>query len=151
MTNELANTLTSLLSVALSVVALYRTRKVDQISIRQGEIAASLAARELELIEREEKQRHQADLRVELTNRGEWAFVIVNQGNGTARELKFSLLDCQVQPFIDYDQFPLSLKPNARVKVSASIHSGCPEHYKVLLEWSEDDGAKRSEEFKVSM
>jgi hypothetical protein len=142
----------ALLSVIVAVVSLSRTRKVEAEQLKQGKVMADLAAKQIEQIEREESQKHRADLRVDLVKLGhESNFVICNRGNGTARSLTFELVECAVPPYIDVSILPLDLKPQTSVKISASIHLGCPDKYLVRIRWTEEGGSVRQEDFKTKL
>lgn len=144
---------TSILSVIIAAVSLIRTRRLAAEQIELERVTSELAAKQLQIIERDDQQRHRPAFYVDLTKLGnDHFFLIANRGDGSAFELNFELVDCSYSPLYadSVRMFPYAeLKSQARLTVPAAIHLGSPSSFNVRLFWKERDGTEKSEHFSV--
>ena len=147
---ELLYLLTTLLSVVVATVALLRTRRLDRIT-------AELAAKQLELLNRADRERNQATLVAELVREGQqkFAFYISNPGDAMAHDVNFELLDCEASPLVkgDYEQkIPApSIAPGGRIRLVAALHLSSPLTYQARVSWRNPDQTTASQEFFLAV
>lgn len=158
---EALTLLISVLAVAVSVVSLVRTRRVEAEQLRQGRSMANLAERQLERLEEQEQTSSRAHLSVELVPDGElvaggrnYAVVITNRSGNPARNVRFEFIDTPRSPLLrgDYEsKIPAPfLQRDGRIRLFASITHGKPLSYRARVLWQDPDGAERSEEVFLS-
>ena len=166
-TNEILTLCVSLISVVIAVISLIRSRKTaaDQLRLAEeqlrlsekqielDEIAASLAAKQIQQIEEEDHQKRQPLFHVDLTKLGKsYHFLIANRGAGTAFNVNVELVDCPDSPLVADDKLPArELRSNSRLKLLAAIHMGSPQTYVVRLTWDDSDGNHHTDDFHVSL
>lgn len=166
-TNEVLTLFVSLVSVVIAVTSLARARKTaaDQLRLAQehlrlsekqvelDEIAASLAAKQIQQIEEEYLQKRQPRFHVDLAKLGKsYHFLIANRGGGTAFNLNAEVVDCHDSPLVGGDKLPApELRADSRLKLLAAIHLGSPQTYLVRLTWEDSDGNSNTDDFHVSL
>ncbi len=144
--------LIAVISAVISLVSLVRTRKVEAVQIEQGEAMAKLAKRQFEQIEHDEAARDRPDFHVVLTKIGNgFYFCVTNVGDGIGKDVNFELVDHPNSSLVDTELFPVDIKPQATIKLDAYLHLGTPDKYNVRLTWTERDGVKNEELFKVKL
>lgn len=166
-TNEILTLLVSLVSAVMAVTSLIRSRKTEAAQLRLSEeqlrlaekqvqldeITASLAAKQIEQIEEEDRQKQEPRFHVDLTKLGKsYNFLIANRGGGTAYNVNVELVDCRDSPLVGGNKLPIpELRADSRIKLLAAIHLGSPETYVVRLTWEDSTGNNHSDDFHVAL
>ena len=140
---ELAALAVSLISVVIATVSLVRTRRLDKIT-------KDLRQKQLELIERDEKERNSAWVTAEVVDGV--LLRIKNSGPSVARDVNFSFDDPEVKGSIypeDIDKLPAPILQRMQ---SLDLCFGYPEHlvsFSGALEWKNPDGTEKRQEMHL--
>jgi hypothetical protein len=157
-TSQVITALIALLAVAVSLVSLWRTSRVQEQQLRLQKKQEELTDLQLEALRKQAQLAmsstaapavaEKADVRVDLqkAGRGEFKFLITNWGSVPARNVTFDLeLDAgKPSPLIkgDYDtKIPIQeLGPGNRVPLSAVITMGMGTSFPARWSWRNPDG-----------
>lgn len=147
---EIGKLIITLGAFMISVISLYRTHRLQKVT-------AELRAKQLQIIEREEKQNAQADIHADLVHEGgaDYSFLITNVGSVSAKDVQFELRNCPNSPLVsgDYDhKLPAPiLNPRGKIRLIAAIHMGSPSAFTALVSWTDPDGRRRLKEFYLTL
>lgn len=143
------------LAVIVAVLANRQSRKTAADQLELERITAELSKKQIKQIEDQESQKYRADFLVTFVHvgRGRWHFVVENRGEGTALDFSFHLIDCRSSPLRDgIDEVSRQkVKPRSKVTIPAVVALSDPASYTVRLNWTEQDGLLRTEDFHVSI
>lgn len=151
---NLLSLLISLLAVIIAAVSLSRTRRVQEEQIKLQKVTADLSAKQLTVLERDEKEKISADIHADLVNEGggSYSFMISNIGSAPASNVEF---DTEPSSLIlgDHERklpAPI-LNPHGTIKLLANIHMGSPPTFKAKASWTNPDGKQDSKEFYLTL
>lgn len=137
-------------AIMISVISLIRISRVQKVT-------AQLEAKQLQILEREEKQKTQADIQVYLVREGgaNYSFLIKNVGSVSAKDVQFELQDCPDSPLVtgDYNRklpAPI-LNPGGTIRLMAAIHQKSPSVYNGVVSWTNPDKERHSKEFYLTL
>ncbi|WP_293919410.1 hypothetical protein [Sphingobium sp. UBA5915] len=125
-------------ALGLSGYTLWRQRKGD-------ELARKLNALQIEKEQAESVSSKKADLFANFVNTGKsrYQFKIFNRGKGTARNIRFEILDGEdlfrVGGMAEKFPYP-SLETHQSISLLASVHMQSPRRATVKLTWDDDAG-----------
>ena len=163
---SLYETLTLLLLVVtavISVVALVRTRRLEERQQRLRQLQEELTELQLQFLRREVEEQSRAtvaaaDVRVTLEGPVRNArFVITNWGYGAARNVNFTInqREGRSNPLVtgDYDEkLPIpELLPGDRLPLLAALTFGSGTTFDTVLTWMDDAGSEQRRQMQVSL
>jgi len=150
---ETLTLLISVLAIVVSTVSLVRTRKISEEQLKLERITAELSAHQIKEIEEQKSLKNKAGMNVRINKLGDVSeFVIANNGQGSAYDVDFELVDCDDNPLYDA-QYKLPhqvLKPRSVIKLRAAFHMSSDMKYQAKVSWRDEGGAMQDEIFWVS-
>lgn len=156
-TFELINAFIALLALLASLVTWFGQRKLQREANDLQRATSKLAEQQLQILERQERGRGSARLRVELVPNGRgWQFVLANVGEAEARnvDLRFVLEHDSDSPIISSEyaeKFPLPKLPSgSRVTLIAAMHLGGPSAFNLIIGWTNPAGDRMEEDAYVT-
>jgi hypothetical protein len=155
---EVLTLLVALIGAVTGIASLIRTRKVEKKHLEFQAIAASLAKRQLEALDRQEGVRTKADVVVELVKvgRNDFRFVLSNQGAAPATNIDFQiakgspddpLVRNECQQKLPYQK----LDPGQSFTLIAARHMGSAMTYATHITWQNIDGSSDARDAHVSV
>ncbi|MCE6976203.1 hypothetical protein EI534_01895 [Pseudomonas frederiksbergensis] len=150
---ETLTLLISVLAIVVSTVSLVRTRKISEEQLKLEKVTAELSARQIQEIEEQKSLKNKASMHVRINKLGDGSeFVIANNGQGSAYDVDFELIDCDHNPLYDVkNRLPHPvLKSRSVIKLKAAFHMGSDVKYQAKVSWRNEEGAVQDEIFWVS-
>ncbi|HUU15967.1 MAG TPA: hypothetical protein VMW72_02360 [Sedimentisphaerales bacterium] len=144
-------------AVAISVVSMVRTHKVQARQIEFEAITAALAKKQLDLIEKEEQTQEKACVTAELVKVGrtDYRFVIMNQGSAVASDVTFEIDHTSPDIPLAGNEckrklpYP-SLQPGQSFTLIAALNMYSAMSYKTHLKWKNPDGSQGANDIHLS-
>jgi hypothetical protein len=143
---EIVSLVIAFIGVSISVLFLIREK-----------VTAKLSVKQMQILEREEKQKAQADIHVNLVREGgtDYRFLITNVSSVSAKDVQFELQDCPDSPLVsgDYNhKLPAPiLNPGGTIRLIAAIHLGSPSAYTAMVSWTDPDEERRYKKFYLTL
>jgi hypothetical protein len=155
---EIFTLLVGIIGALTGVTSLIRTHLIAKKQLEFQATAAALAKRQLLALTREEAAKRKADVGVALVQvgRGEYRFVISNDGDAPAENVHFRIADNSPDnPLIDSEckqklPYP-KLDPGQSSKLIASRDMGSAVTYQTYISWRNQDGSTDSRDLHVSL
>lgn len=146
----------SSLAVLISIISLIRTKKLAEEQLELEKVTAELSRLQIENIAVERADKTKPKFNVSLIKIGKsHNFYISNTGQGSAYNINFELVNCEDSPLFTselLDIFPYQeMKPNSRIKLSASLYLNSPIKYQSKLSWEDEMGNKYEDMFWTSL
>ena len=146
---EIASLLIAIVAVGIAVVSLVRARKVQAKQLEVEAVTATLAKKQLELLEKEEETQEQAYVTAELVKVGrtDYRFVIMNQGVAIAFDVTFEIdPKSPDNPLVANEcarklPYP-SLQSGQSFTLIAALSMDSAMSYNTQLKWRNPDGSQ---------
>ena len=154
-TYEIVSLIVSLVAVVIALVSLVRTRKVASQQIELERVTAELSAKQLDILNAEEKSLSKAQIDVELEGfDSDYHFIITNVGGAEARNVTFKI-EGEENPLIEseyQDKIPIpSLRPGKSIQLIAALDIGSSSKYNAVVSWQDPDGSAQHDEFFLAL
>jgi len=153
---EILTLVVALIGAVTGLTSLIRTRRIAEKQLEFQAIAAALAKRQLQALDREEEARNKADVVVDLVKIGrtDFRFVLTNRGAAPATNVDFKISeDSSDNPLVVNEcqqklPFP-KLEPGQSFTLIAALHLGSTMKYSTHIRWRNDDGSTGSRDAHV--
>ncbi len=155
---EILTLLVALVGAITGVTSLVRTRRIAAQQLEFQAIAATLAKRQLETLERQASAESKADVTVDLVkvDRTDFRFVLSNRGSVPAADVNFRIAqDSPDDPLVRNEcerklPFP-KLDPGQSLTLIAALHMGSALKYATHVTWANPDGSIESRDVHVAV
>lgn len=156
---EILTILIACVSAVISLVAIVGQRKLQREANDMQRATSKLAEKQLEILEREDKTKIQARVKLDLVKegKGNYRFRLTNISSQDAKNVNLKLLlnKPNDDPIIktEYQQkLPAKvLSPGSSISLIAALHLGSPTAYNAILSWENPDGSEASYETYASL
>jgi hypothetical protein len=156
---ELLTLLIACVAAFISLLAISGQRKLQREANDMQRATSKLAQKQLEILEREDKSKVEARVKLDLIKEGknDYKFRITNISTQDARnvDLKLLLNRPSDDPIIKSEylqKLPAKvLSPGSSVSLIAALHIGSPTAYNAILSWLNPDGSTSSYETYASL
>lgn len=141
------------LALVISVYTFFQQRKLQREANELQRATSQLAEKQLEMLKREEAERHRSRLSIVLTGRqGSHLILLRNVGSTEAANVRIESIR-EPSPLVKHQiesMFPLEyLKPGAEIRLGAAVYVESPEKFAIRLLWRDPDGTEREEQFEL--
>jgi hypothetical protein len=155
---EIISSVVAGVAIVISVVSVVRTHKVQAKQLEFEAITAALAKKQLELLEKKEQRREQANLTAELVNVGrtDYRFVITNIGVAVASDVTFEIdPKSPDNPLVANEcvrklPYP-SLQSGQSFTLIAALSMESAMSYNTQLKWKNPDGSQGTNNVHLSV
>lgn len=155
---EILSALIATVALIISTVSLIRGRTIQAKQLECEAITASLAKKQLELLEKEEQTEDRAHVTAEMVKVGtkNYRFVVMNQGPSVATNVTFEIDPASPEkPLIGNEiqrklPFPL-LESGQSFTLIADLNMGSAMSYNTNLKWENPDGSKENKKIHLSI
>lgn len=154
--HEILTLLVAVMGAVTGLTSLVRTRRIAEKQLEFQAIAAALAKRQLQAVERQEDAQSKADVTVELVKVGrtDFRFVLSNRGAAPATDVDFKIAkDSPDDPLVRNEcerklPYP-QLEPGQSFTLIAALHMGSAMKYATHLTWQNPDGSRGARDAHV--
>ena len=139
-------------TIALSIVSLYESRKINKVQLRLNEMEEKLKKYELEEIEKEREAANKATIETRIYNvsKGKHRLKIWNSGQATAYDVDFEVPK-ELKGLVFRDKVPFEvLEPGKSFEESVIYYNGMPPKFTVKTTWKNASGDKCEKEQLVT-
>ena len=155
---EILTLLVAMLGAITGIVALMWTRRVEAKQLEFQAVAAALAKRQLEALDKEQTAKDKGDVTVELVKVAptDFRFVITNRGDAPALNVRFTiaegspdnpLLKNECERKLPYPK----LESGQSFTLIAALHMGSAMRYATHINWQNADGSAGTQEIHVAV
>ena len=145
-------------ALIVSLVTLSAQRKLQREANELQRVTAELSRKQLDLIQRQEQNAAETEVRVCLSAIGaHYSVLIENIGTATASSVNLECLGSEsqrlhLQDMEVKDKLPIEkLRPGESLSLNARVYMESPRVYEVALSWQIASGQSRRELFRLSL
>ncbi len=156
---EILTIIIACISAFISLLAIVGQRKLQREANDMQRATSLLAQKQLEIFEREDKEKVEARMKLDLVKEGKnnYRFRLTNISMQDARNVNLKLLlkSPSDDPIISseyQEKLPAKvISPGSSVSLIAALHLGSPTAYNAELSWVNPDGSESSYETYASL
>lgn len=137
-----------LVAIALSIVSLYESRKINKVQLRLNKMEEELKKYELEKIEKEREAVNKpiVEARIYNVSKGKYKLKIWNSSQATAYDADFEVPE-KLKGLVFRDKVPFEvLEPGKSFEESVIYYNGMPPKFTVKTTWKNASGEKYEKE-----
>jgi hypothetical protein len=156
---EILTIVIACISAFISLLAINGQRRLQREANDMQRATSALAQKQLEILEREDKENTQARVKLDLIkeSKSNYKFYLSNISDQDARNVNLQLIlaNSSDDPIIKSDykrKLPAKvISPGSSVSLIAALHLGSPTAYNAVVSWINPDGSETSYETYASL
>jgi len=156
---EVITIIIACISAFISLLAIAGQRRLQREANDMQRATSLLAQKQLEILEREDKEKVDARIKLDLVKEGKnnYRFRLTNISTQDARDVNLKLLvekpgDDPIIRTEYQEKLPAKvLSPGSSVSLIAALHLGSPTAYNAVLTWVNPDGSESNYETYASL
>ena len=142
-----------LVAIALSIVSLYESRKINKVQLRLNEMEEELKKYELEKIEKEREAVNKpiVEARIYNVSKGKYKLKIWNSSQATAYDADFEVPE-KLKGLVFRDKVPFEvLEPGKSFEERMIYYDGTPPKFSIKTTWKNENGEHYEKEQLVTL